>query len=358
MARPAADEQLATGSSSSAADIVDDGISAATPSNAAADAVVGSPPNSTSAASAAATAASCAVHQRRHLVGEGPLREPRSGASSCSAMQPLDLVERLQRELSSWCRRPRRRRLHPELAELVRAWSSPASSHTAPPSDLPNFVPSLRVSSGPRERVHVLGALAADQIDPGDDVAPLVGAADLQLDAVVLVQQPEVVGLQEHVAELGVRDAVLAVDAQLDRLLGQHLVDGDVLADVAEELEHRDRLRSSRRCRPASPHGPGSKSSDPAELHLDARHVVVAGCRRRAGCAPRCARSGRRPCRWRRRRAANGRCPASWKRRSMTEPDEVADVQGVGRRVEAEVDADRALGQPRHAVRHGRSSRG
>ena len=72
---------------------------------------------------------------------------------------------------------------------------------------------------------------------PGDDVAPLIGAADLDLAAVVLVQPEVVVGLQQHVAELGERDPVLALEARLDRLLGQHLVDRDVLADVAQELE-------------------------------------------------------------------------------------------------------------------------
>ena len=81
---------------------------------------------------------------------------------------------------------------------------------------------------------------AADEVDARKDVAPLVGAADLQLATVVLVQPPVVVGLQQHVRELGVRDAVLALDPGADRLAGEHLVDGDVLADVAEEGQQRD----------------------------------------------------------------------------------------------------------------------
>ena len=55
--------------------------------------------------------------------------------------------------------------------------------------------------------------------------------------------QPEVVvGLQQHVAELGEGDALLGLQAHLHALPGQHLVDGGVLADVAQELEQRDRL--------------------------------------------------------------------------------------------------------------------
>jgi hypothetical protein len=52
--------------------------------------------------------------------------------------------------------------------------------------------------------------LAPDEVDAREDVAPLVGAADLELAALVAVQVVVVVGLQEHVAELGVGDAVLA----------------------------------------------------------------------------------------------------------------------------------------------------
>ena len=44
---------------------------------------------------------------------------------------------------------------------------------------------------------------------PGGDVAPLVAAADLQRAAVALVQLEEVVGLQQLVGELGVRDALI-----------------------------------------------------------------------------------------------------------------------------------------------------
>ena len=53
----------------------------------------------------------------------------------------------------------------------------------------------------------------------------------------------EVVALNQLVGELGERHAVaLAVEALLDRVLGHHVVDGDALADVTDEIEERELL--------------------------------------------------------------------------------------------------------------------
>ena len=58
-------------------------------------------------------------------------------------------------------------------------------------------------------------------------------------DAVlVFVEPPEVERLKQHVAELGERDAVLALEAALDRIFGHHLVDRHVFANVAQEVDH------------------------------------------------------------------------------------------------------------------------
>ena len=52
------------------------------------------------------------------------------------------------------------------------------------------------------------------------------------------MQAQEVVGLQEHVAELGVGDALVRpLEPALDRLLAHHLVHGEVLPHVAEEVK-------------------------------------------------------------------------------------------------------------------------
>src|ERR1700735_1259692 len=70
----------------------------------------------------------------------------------------------------------------------------------------------------PGEGVRVPAVGLPDQVDPGQDVAPLVGAADLQLDLMVPAQIEVVVGLQQLRAEVGERDAVLDVEPGLDRL--------------------------------------------------------------------------------------------------------------------------------------------
>jgi hypothetical protein len=60
----------------------------------------------------------------------------------------------------------------------------------------------------------------------------LIAAANLQPAVEAVVQHKEVVRLQQGVAELGVRDAILALDSALHRLFGDHGVDGEVLADI------------------------------------------------------------------------------------------------------------------------------
>ena len=85
--------------------------------------------------------------------------------------------------------------------------------------------------------------LAADELRAGGDVAPLVGAAQLDFAVHRLVEVQEVVALHELVGELGERHAVtLAVEALLDRILGHHVVDGDALADVADEVQEGEVL--------------------------------------------------------------------------------------------------------------------
>ncbi len=77
------------------------------------------------------------------------------------------------------------------------------------------------------------------QVDTGGDVTPLVGAADLQLDAMHTVQAGEVVALQQVIGEFGEGDAdIVAIQALLNRFLVNHLVNGEVLTDVAQEGQH------------------------------------------------------------------------------------------------------------------------
>ncbi|MNE74712.1 hypothetical protein D3C80_1708080 [compost metagenome] len=77
------------------------------------------------------------------------------------------------------------------------------------------------------------------QVDTGGDVTPLIGAADLQRHAVQFIQTGKVITLQQVVREFGKGDAlIVAVQTLFDRFLVDHLIDGEVLADVTQEGQH------------------------------------------------------------------------------------------------------------------------
>jgi hypothetical protein len=50
-----------------------------------------------------------------------------------------------------------------------------------------------------------------------------------------------VVGLQQHVTELGERNARFRFNPGFHRVLGEHRVDGDVLSDIAQEIKDAER---------------------------------------------------------------------------------------------------------------------
>ena len=155
----------------------------------------------------------------------------------------------------------------------------------------------------------LLGAVLADlarppdELEAGGDVAPLVRAAHLQLDAHRPVQMPEVVRLKEHVAELGERQA--ALQAHLDRVLGEHVRHREVLARVAQEVDQRQLAEPvevvDHRCRA----GARREVEEPLELAAD-RPTFARASRGRAGCARSTARTGHRSSRSHRRRPRSG----------------------------------------------------
>ena len=157
--------------------------------------------------------------------------------------------------------------------------------------------------------------------------------------AVVGVEPPVVVGLQEHVAELGVGDARLALEPVAHRVLGHHLVDRHVLAHVPQELEQGHALGPV----PVVDQDRGGVALEVEELgqlDLDGGRCWPAGSRGRAGCARRSGHRGRPPCPWPRRPGRSGGGRTSWKRAQEQQGHEVAQVQGVRRGVEAGVDDD------------------
>ncbi len=93
----------------------------------------------------------------------------------------------------------------------------------------------------------LLPAKAPDQVDAHGDVPPLVAPSELEAAAERVEQVEEVVRLEEHVAELGVGDALLgSCQPGSHRVLRGHLTDGEVLAHVSEELEERQRAEPLR----------------------------------------------------------------------------------------------------------------
>jgi hypothetical protein len=93
---------------------------------------------------------------------------------------------------------------------------------------------------GEREAEGVLPAQTAGEVHARDDIAPLIAAADLEAAIERVVEVEEVVGLEQAVGELGVGDAVVAIfKARAYGVAGEHDVDGEMLADVAQEVEQR-----------------------------------------------------------------------------------------------------------------------
>ncbi len=145
-----------------------------------------------------------------------------------------------------------------------------ASSHRLPPPvDLPNLVPSADVTSGTVSACTDRAEHLADQPHSGDDVAPLVGSADLQRAAVSFVKFDVVVGLQQQVAELGVGDA-FPVQPAADGVAVEHHVDREVLADIAQELDRRHRRRPGEVVRHHRARGRVVEIDEPLQLAADA----------------------------------------------------------------------------------------
>ena len=72
---------------------------------------------------------------------------------------------------------------------------------------------------------------------PETMLPPLVRAAHLQHHAVAALQLAEVVALQDHVVEFEKGQRLLAVEAELDAVEGQHAVDREMRADVAQQVD-------------------------------------------------------------------------------------------------------------------------
>ena len=191
---------------------------------------------------------------------------------------------------------------------------------------------------GAGKRIFTL--LAADEIRAAQHVAPLVVAAHLQTAAVVLEQLEEVVGLHEHVGELEEGKSVFGCHACFIAVGSQHFVDGEHGADVAHEL---DEVQVAQPVAVVDDNRLAlGKIEEAAHLLFNLRNVVVDGFN--GHHLAHIGLSGR---------VANHRGAAAHQRnrtvsrtlhvRHRHDWDVVTDVQGIGGRVEADVEGGRIL---------------
>ena len=234
---------------------------------------------------------------------------------------------------------------NPELVEAVRAGAAGIEPDSALLS-LTEFGAIGPRDEGEGEAVRGAAEFFAAKFDAGGDVAPLIAAADLQFALVVPAEHIKIECLEQHVTELGVADADLAVfHSGAHAFLLDHLIDGEMLADVAEEIEASHVFR------------PGSVIHEPrrvrfcVEIEQPTQLLLHAGDVRRdrllreqvalGGFATRIANGpGRAACNCDRMMAKQ------LKPSQAKQWNEVANVQAVSGRIEAAIKNDWRSLQP------------
>ena len=175
-----------------------------------------------------------AVRQSRRLERQAPLGRPRVAAADRGDC--ADLVHRQQREEREKARHVAVVGIDPELVVVVGA-----GARGIEPDGPGGGLAHLRARGGRDQREGDAegrrAAHAADQVDPGDDVPPLVAPAHLEAAALVRAEVVKVVGLQEHVVELEEVQAVGRFEAGAVGLGGEHAVHRELAPDVAQKLQ-------------------------------------------------------------------------------------------------------------------------
>jgi hypothetical protein len=197
---------------------------------------------------------------------------------------------------------------------------------------------------GEDEAVGLAAEAFAAEVDSCGDIAPLIGAADLEFAVMVAAEDVEVEGLEQHVAELGVADTGFAVfHACADAFFGDHHIDGEVFAGIAEELEVADVTGPGGVIEELGGVGGGIEVEEFGELGFDALDIVIedfageelaflgftAGVTDEAGGA---AGDG------------DGVVAGELEAAEGEEGDEVADVEAIGSGVEAAVEGEGFIG--------------
>ena len=124
--------------------------------------------------------------------------------------QARDFLVRKEAENFQKLQHVRVRRVEPKLIKCIRR----GARFAQPNSSVLRLAEFAAVGFGDERRGQAerLGLmLASDQVDAAHYVAPLIGAAHLQRDIVLIEQMQKVVRLEQHVAKFGVADALFAV---------------------------------------------------------------------------------------------------------------------------------------------------
>ena len=279
-----------------------------------------------------------AMNEFGHLVGEHALRMPGLGRPQVLGHHIGHVGDRQQRELEQEALDITIVGSQEVLVELVGQRALGGEPHRT----LGGLAELGAVGAGHerhRESVDVRMVATPDHVDPGRDVAPLVGSAHLEFTPVTGEEFDIVVRLQKHVAELGEGDALLALEPALDRFLGEHRAHGDVLADVTQEVEYID---ADRPLAIVDEHSAVVDVDDRGELLADRGQIATQriGIEQVAlvGTTGRITDHSGRP-------SGKGDRPVAevLKPPKQEQGDEIADVETVGRRVEPAVQGDRTL---------------
>ena len=179
------------------------------------------------------------MHHGGHHLGQGLLGLAQMGAFGHADGQLRDFLLRQESEVFEVINHVPVVHVHPVLVERIGAGHL-GVQEDGPFLALAEFRPGGRGDEREGQGMGFAPGFAPDQLQPGGDVAELVTSSDLQGAGRLLAQVIEIVGLEDHVAELGVGYArLLAVDAPLHRILGQHPVHREVLAHIAQKIDSR-----------------------------------------------------------------------------------------------------------------------
>ena len=254
--------------------------------------------------------------------------------------EPLHLVDRQSAEVEQQLLDLGVVGIAPELVVVEHAGAVDVEPDVGPAGGLAELLPAAVHQQRNGHAVNLVPALAADQFGSGDHVAPLVLPAHFELAAVVAVEDVEVVPLEDRVVEFEEGESVF--QPGLDRLLRQHPVDAEDAADFAEHFDVADF---------AEPVGivdeerlPLGVVDEAPELRPQAADVFLDGFERHhrpGGDPPR----GVADLRGRASDQHDRNVPRLLQQPHRHHRQQMADVQAVAGRVEADVEPDLFRGQ-------------